>query len=180
MPELGGRSGLCTGKFIGQGQEAGAKGTLAMSPWGLSIWEGLPAAAAPIVTIKIGATRTQPFPSQPAGAEPHNFVPHSLWGHLPQTLPERRAEEGPGPLVSLLSASEPLGSSVALGPLPPHRSMPSWNSPAAIQSVPFSRSPGESSERKAPWWDSSWASEDSLMRRSATFVECGCESSPAS
>lgn len=59
-------------------------------------------------TIKVRATRTQPFPSQPAGAEPHNFVPHSLWGHLPQTLPERRAEGGPGPLVSLLSASEPL------------------------------------------------------------------------
>lgn len=98
----------------------------------------------------------QPFPSQTAGAEPHNFVPHSLWGHLPQTLPERRAEGGPGPLVSLLSASEPLGSSssVALGPLPPRRSMPSWNSPGAIQSVPFSRSPGESSERKdsvQPW-----------------------------
>lgn len=37
-----------------------------------------------------------------------------------------------------------------------------------------------SSLGQAPWWDSSWASEDSLMRRSAIFVEYGRESSPAS
>lgn len=90
----------------------------------------------------------------------------ACWCRAPQlrtTLPlgtpatdtsKKRAEGGPGPLVSLLSASEPLGSSVALGPLPPRRSMPSWNSSGAIQSVPFSRSPGESSECKdsvQPW-----------------------------